>query len=73
MPLQVASLAGVSLAEVRWRMGAMAIGSGVVAGKVPAETRSRYRRLRALNVFAGVLLAAEATCMLRASNNLVLR
>jgi Heliorhodopsin len=52
--------------------GTMAVGSGAVAGKVPAETMSRYRRLRALNVFAGLLLAAEAMFMLLASNDLAL-
>ena len=50
----------------------MAVGSSPVVGKVPAETTRRYRRLRALNVFVGVLLAAEALYMLLASNNLAL-
>ena len=39
---------------------------------IPAEASQRYRRLRALNVLAGVLLAAEAAFMLLASNNLAL-
>ena len=47
----------------------MAVGSSPVADEVPAETTRRYRRLRALNVLAGVLLAAEAAFMLLASNN----
>ena len=46
--------------------------SSPAVDKVPADTRQRYRRLRALNVFAGVLLAAEAAFMLLASNNLAL-
>ena len=45
--------------------------SPVVDG-IPAETNQRYRRLRALNLLAGVLLAAEAAFMLLASNNLAL-
>lgn len=50
----------------------MAVGRSPVAGEVPAETTRLYRRLRALNVFVGVLLAAEAAFMLLASNNLAL-
>jgi hypothetical protein len=50
----------------------LAVGSSPVVDKVPAETTRRYRRLRALNVFVGVLLAAEALYMLLASNNLAL-
>ena len=50
----------------------MAVGSSPAVDEVPAETRQRYRRLQVLNVFAGVLLAAEATFMLVASNNLAL-
>jgi hypothetical protein len=43
-----------------------------VVDSIPAETNQRYRRLRALNLLAGVLLAAEAAFMLLASNNLAL-
>jgi hypothetical protein len=43
-----------------------------VVDSVPADTNQRYRRLRALNLLAGVLLAAEAAFMLLASNNLAL-
>ncbi|MGE5293159.1 MAG: hypothetical protein ACM3ML_39440, partial [Micromonosporaceae bacterium] len=50
----------------------MAADSGTIVDNVPAGTRRRYRRLRALNVVAGVLLAAEAAFMLLASNNLAL-
>lgn len=50
----------------------MAVGSSPVVDSVPAQTRQRYRRLRVLNVLAGVLLAAEAAFMLLASNNLAL-
>src|SRR5512146_2332797 len=50
----------------------MAVGSSPVVDEVPAETTRRYRRLRALNVVVGVLLAAEAAFMLLASNNLAL-
>ncbi|HUZ27510.1 MAG TPA: heliorhodopsin HeR [Streptosporangiaceae bacterium] len=49
----------------------MAVGSPQV-GEVPAVTRQRYRRLRVFNAFVGVLLTAEATFMLVASNNLAL-
>ena len=41
----------------------MATDIGPVVAEAP-ETRQRYRRLRALNVFVGVLLAAEAAFML---------
>ena len=50
----------------------MAVGNSPVVDEVPAVTTRRYRRLRALNVVAGVLLAAEAAFMLLASNNLAL-
>jgi hypothetical protein len=50
----------------------MAVGSSPVVGKAAAETTRRYRRLRALNVFVGVLLAAGALSMLLASNTLAL-
>ena len=43
-----------------------------VVDSIPAETNQRYRRLRALNLLAGVLLAAEAAFMLLASNNLAM-
>jgi hypothetical protein len=36
----------------------MAVGSSPAVDEVPAETRQRYRRLRVLDVLAGVLLAA---------------
>ena len=49
----------------------MAAGSSPVVAEVP-ETGQRYRRLRAFNVVVGVLLAAEATYMLLASNDLAL-
>ena len=52
--------------------GRRARAGSPVVDSVPAQTRQRYRRLRALNVFAGVLLAAEAAFMLVASNNLAL-
>ena len=41
----------------------MTVGSSPVVNGVPAETTQRYRRLRALNIAVGVLLAAEALCM----------
>jgi Heliorhodopsin len=50
----------------------MAVGRSSVVDELPAGTTRRYRRLRALNVFVGVLLAAEALYMLLASNNLAL-
>jgi hypothetical protein len=51
----------------------MAVGSSPVVDKAAAETTRRYRRLRALNVFVGVLLAAEALYMLLAPGLLVQR
>ena len=50
----------------------MTVGSSPVVDEVPAETTRRYRRLRALNIAVGVLLAAEALYMLLASNDLAL-
>ena len=50
----------------------MEVGSSPVVDEVPAEITRRYRRLRALNIAVGVLLAAEAPYMLPASNDLAL-
>lgn len=50
----------------------MTVDSSPVADTTRADTAQRYRRLRAFNVFAAVLLAAEAAFMLVASNSLAL-
>jgi Heliorhodopsin len=49
----------------------MAVDSSPVVAGAP-ETKRRYRRLRAFNIAVGVLLAAEAACMVLASNDLAL-
>jgi threonine/homoserine/homoserine lactone efflux protein len=49
----------------------MAVDSTPVVAGAP-QTRRRYRRLRAVNIAVGVLLAAEAAYMLLASNDLAL-
>lgn len=62
----------VSLVVVLAQRGSDGGRQQPVVDSVPAQTRQRYRRLRVLNVLAGVLLAAEAAFMLVASNNLAL-
>ena len=49
----------------------MAVGSSPEVAELSCA-RARYRRLRALNILAGVLLAAETSYMLAASNDLAL-